>query len=83
MLTPNVPFVPINIIISQYRPVLVLKRHFAMMSVLVFNVTHNAINIGKSDREGTVSGLPVKITKIWSERFDPFGRARFQLLHEL
>jgi hypothetical protein len=48
MLTPNVPFVPINIIISQYRPVLVLKRHFAMMSVLVFNVTHNAINMSEN-----------------------------------
>lgn len=80
--SPQVALVVFHHAALQHRQVFLLKRLHTMMLGLVQHIRSHRINVGRTDREGTVSLLPFKPRHV-KLSVNPFGRFAFDLPHHI
>jgi hypothetical protein len=71
--SPQIPLVVFHHAALQHRQVFLLKRLHTMMLGLVQDIRSHRINVGRADREGSVSLLPFKSRQV-NLSMNPFRR---------
>lgn len=80
--SPQVALVIFDHTSLQHCQVFLLKRPHTMMLSLVQDIRSHRINVGRTDREGTVALLPFKPQHV-EFTVNPFGRFAFDLPHHI
>ena len=60
---------------------LFLKALFAMVVLLVFNISNRSLHLRSAYTERPVSFLPLELSILWKRVVYPFGRPAFDQLH--
>ncbi len=77
---PNISFVELDFVAFEEFTQLILKRNFAVLFLLSSYVISHRLNLGKTNGENAIAGLPRKIMQIQGFGFQSKGRAAFDLL---
>jgi hypothetical protein len=80
---PQIPLVKFHSVFSEERAQLILKRHLAMMHLLVIDVLDQSIHIRRSNRKRPITTLPRELRRRGRLSLEPFGRGCFQPFYQL
>ncbi len=80
---PKIGFVAVHAVLLQERTQLILKRLLLVMRLLCINVVNQRVQIGRANREGTISSLPRKFSQLRGLTLQPFGRRCFNFRHQI
>jgi hypothetical protein len=80
---PNIPFIPLDALLSQHHAVFILERFRPVMLGLMANVINHCICVRLAHGKRTIARLPMKHGKLRPFLADPDRGGTFHFLHPI
>ncbi len=80
---PQISLIAFHTIFLEERTEFLLKRHLPVVRFLPVDVSNQRLQVSWPNRERSITSLPSKLRQPGRLSFEPFGRGRLQLFHQL